>query len=213
MESPGSSQDDIMIMIWCTPWPKVCGLPCTVWVFNIFFPRGFGTWESLYLHGRPHTFGHMVFCCFFCFFCFLFLFKSWQNVPKYCRESKDIFKSLVSIVTVIPGSKLILVRWSFPDVVNSVYLSHPPSLFTSHSRTSLSSPVISISLPGVLLFSSPRRSLLSFSLWGWFPRRRPRWPLPDPGPELANPLSERREDGALLQEGLCWGPPPWHRWR
>lgn len=88
-------------------------------------------------------------------------------------------------------------------------------LFASHS----SSPVIPSCLPVCPVFffpsSCPNRSFLSVSLRRRFPRRRPRRPILDPGPELANPLSERREDGALLQEGLRRRPPPWHRrrWR
>lgn len=66
-------------------------------------------------------------------------------------------------------------------------------------------------LPPPLL--SPPRSLLSFSVWGWFPRRRPCWPVLNSGPKLAHSLSEWREDGALLQEGVCGRPPAWHRWR
>lgn len=74
-------------------------------------------------------------------------------------------------------------------------------------------PPLSPSILFGVLSSSPPRSLLSFPLWGWFPWRWPRRPLLDPGAELANPLSERGEDGALLQEGLCRRPPPWYRWR
>lgn len=57
------------------------------------------------------------------------------------------------------------------------------------------------------------RSFLPFPLRGRLPWRRPRWPLLDPGTELSDPLSEWRENGALLQEGLCGRPPSRYRWR
>lgn len=72
---------------------------------------------------------------------------------------------------------------------------------------------LSVSLSLCPLLCPFLRSLLSFPLRGWLPWRRPQWPLLDPEAKLSNPLSEWREDGALLQEGLCGRPPSRHWWR
>lgn len=96
--------------------------------------------------------------------------------------------------------------------VIQTWLTHLTSLAPSlclHFLFTPSSPV----RPLCPSFSFPTRPLLSFSLRGRFSWWWPWRPLLDPWPELANSLSERGEDGALLQEGLCRRPPPWHRWR
>ena len=95
---------------------------------------------------------------------------------------------------------------------------HSSSVSYSICSSPLPSSLFPLSLPlccpaDFPLFFLRRRPLIPLSLRGRFPRRRPRGPVADPRAELSDALSERREDGALLQEGVRRRPAPRHRRR